>query len=100
MIVKHQTNNYRAEIDHVGKNEWSDLLQLFNDASIYQTWSYGSIRWGENKLGHVVLKKDGEIVALAQSRIVKLPGIDSGMVYIFRGPIWRLRGKENDIETK
>jgi peptidoglycan pentaglycine glycine transferase (the first glycine) len=89
----------RAEVDQIGKAEWSKLLPRFEDAIIYQTWSYGSVRWGEDNLSHLVLRRDGEIVAAAQSRIMKLPVIGHGIAYITYGPVWRLRGKEKDLEN-
>lgn len=48
---------YDVEIDQVEKTEWSKLVQRFDDATIYQTWSYGLVRWGEKNLSHLVLKK-------------------------------------------
>jgi lipid II:glycine glycyltransferase (peptidoglycan interpeptide bridge formation enzyme) len=89
---------YTIEMDQVTKAEWEEFLQRFDDANIYQTWSYGAVRWGEKNLSHLVLKKEDEVVAMAQLRIVKLPGIDAGIAYLFRGPLWKLRGREKDVE--
>ena len=41
--------------------EWSQMLDLFDDANIYQTWSYGAVRWGRKNLSHLVLKRNGEV---------------------------------------
>ncbi len=90
---------YSVEIDKVNAPEWTDLLKKFDDASIYQTWPYGSIRWGENNLSHLVLKKNGEIVAAAQLRIIRFPFIGKGIAYMPWGPVWRLHEKEEDVET-
>jgi hypothetical protein len=38
---------YRVEYDDVSRDEWTCLLEQFDDANIYQTWTYGSVRWGE-----------------------------------------------------
>lgn len=92
-------SRYTIEMDQVTKANWSDLLQHFDDANIYQTWSYGSVRWGEKNLSHLVLKKGNEVVAIAQLRIVKLPSIHAGIAYLFRGPLWQLRRREKDVET-
>lgn len=89
---------YNVQIDQVGKREWSELIKLFDDATIYQSWSYGSVRWSEDNLSHLVLRKRNDVVAAAQSRIVKLPFIGAGIAYITWGPLWRIHGRENNLE--
>ncbi|NIQ15926.1 MAG: peptidoglycan bridge formation glycyltransferase FemA/FemB family protein [Candidatus Dadabacteria bacterium] len=91
-------SNYIAEVDQVDKEEWIQLLKGFDDATIYQTWSYGAVRWGENNLSHLVLKKDGEVLSIAQSVIKSLPIIRRGIAYIPWGPIWKKKGKKSDPE--
>jgi len=90
---------FSAEVDQIGEEEWSELIQRFDDATLYQTWSYGAVRWGASRLGHIVLKKDGAVRAAAQLRIIKLPLLGIGIGYVFRGPFWRLSGQEHDPET-
>ena len=65
--------DYTIETDNIDKEAWSRVLLEFDDANIYQTWSYGAVRWGEKNLSHLLLKKGGEIVAAAQAGIAKLP---------------------------
>lgn len=91
--------DYTVEVDCVDRDTWCGILQKFDDANFYQTWSYGAIRWGENNLSHIVLRKEGEIVAAAQVRIVKLPLIASGIAYISWGPMYKVMGQEIDEEN-
>jgi len=98
MSEKDITDEYVVEVDKVTKADWHQYLQGFEDANIYQTWSYGAVRWGENNLSHLVLRKNGRAVAMAQSRIKKIPGLGIGIVYLFRGPIFQLRGMEEHSE--
>ena len=90
---------YRADNDAVTAAEWSKLLGHFEDANIYQTWSYGAVRWGEENLSHLVLHRNGEVVGLAQVRIICLPLIKRGVAYLRWGPLCQLRGHELDLET-
>jgi len=83
-----------VEIDRIGKAEWHALLQQFEDASIYQTWSYGELSWGKKYLSHLLLRKDGEIIAAAQVRIARIAGVGPGMAYVMSGPLWRRRNGE------
>jgi lipid II:glycine glycyltransferase (peptidoglycan interpeptide bridge formation enzyme) len=90
---------YKVEVDKVSSAEWSDIISKFDDATIYQTWSYGAIRWGEKNLSHLVLKYNGEIVAAAQLRILQLPMLKRGIAYISEGPLWRRNGKEISLNN-
>lgn len=81
---------YTARVDQVTEAEWSGLLPRFADASIYQTWSYGAVCWGGRQLSHLVLEKEGQVVAMAQVRIVHLPIVGKGIAYVRWGPLCRL----------
>ena len=89
--------NYNFEVDTVKEKEWSDLLGLFEDANIYQTWAYGKVRWGERNLSHIILKKNQEVVSIAQLRIFRPPFFKSGMAYLTWGPVFRRRGESSDL---
>jgi lipid II:glycine glycyltransferase (peptidoglycan interpeptide bridge formation enzyme) len=69
------------------------MLDLFNDANIYQTWSYGRVRWGDENLSHIVLKRDGEPVAIAQLRIVRPTRLKFGIAYLRWGPLCERRDR-------
>ncbi len=84
---------YTSEVDTVTERDWQEQLQEFNDANIYQTWSYAEVSWGVKNTSHLVLKKDGSIVALAQVRVLKLPFVNIGIAYVRWGPMWRARPK-------
>ncbi len=58
-------SEWRVEVDEATPENWPAMIDLFQDANIYQTWSYGQVRWGRRNLSHLVLKRDGEV---AESR--------------------------------
>ena len=90
---------YSVEIDSVEKEEWNAILEQFDDASIYQSWSYEAVISGERNLSHLLLKRKGELLAAAQARIRRIPFTNFGAAYIRWGPMWKLRGKEADPEV-
>jgi lipid II:glycine glycyltransferase (peptidoglycan interpeptide bridge formation enzyme) len=92
-------SKFTVQVDQASKGEWSDLLLDFDDATIYQTWSYGEVCWGENNLSHIVLRKKGETVAAAQLRIMTIPILKKGIAYLRWGPMWRLRNRRMDFEN-
>ena len=75
------------------------MLDLFDDANIYQTAAYGGVRWGEKNLSRIVLKRDGDVVGIAQLRIVRPTPLKFGMAYLRWGPLWELRGQPLDPEV-
>ena len=90
---------WQVEVDRATPAEWSAMLDLFNDANIYQTWSYGAVRWGRKNLSHLVLKRNGEVVGMAQLRIVRPTRFNFGMAYLRWGPLCQRRGRELDAEV-
>lgn len=87
------------EIDKIKQAEWSNLLPEFDDASIYQTWSYGAVRWGEKQLSHIIIKQKNEIIAAAQLRIIKIPLLKAGIAYLTWGPMWQRKGYPVNTEV-
>jgi len=88
---------YSVEIDKISKEEWSDLLKIFMDSTVYQTWEYGQVRWGEANLSHIVIKKNEDIISVVQVRIIKIPLVKVGIAYVTWGPLWKRRGNVLDI---
>jgi hypothetical protein len=85
--VSYAGEAFTAQCDRVSESEWNALLEGFVDASVYHTWAYGAVCWGEKQLSHLVLRRGGAPVALAQLRIVRVPVIGSGIAYVRWGPV-------------
>ena len=87
---------FTVEVDSLSSTQWDALLAQFDDANIYQTSAYGIVRWGESNLSRLVLRREGEVVAAAQLRLVRLPLIGSGVAYLRWGPMVRKIGEAFD----
>jgi lipid II:glycine glycyltransferase (peptidoglycan interpeptide bridge formation enzyme) len=87
-----QNAEWKVEVDRSTPQEWSKMLDLFDDANIYQTAAYGGVRWGEKNLSRIVLKLRGEVVGIAQLRIVRPTPLKFGMAYLRWGPLWERNG--------
>lgn len=94
-----QSTDWQVEVDQASSALWSELVDLFDDANIYQTAAYGSVRWGEKNLSRVVLKRAGEVVAIAQLRIVRPTPFKFGIAYLRWGPLWERHGQRLDPEV-
>lgn len=94
-----QNLGWQVEVDRASPAEWSQMLDLFADANIYQTSAYGGVRWGEKNLSRLVLKRDGEVLGMAQLRIIRPTPLKFGMAYLRWGPLWERRGLPLDPEV-
>lgn len=83
--------NPSIQIDGQDSGSWRDILAGFSDASIYQSWAYGAIRWQSQNLSHCVLRHQGEVRVAAQLRIVRVPLLKAGIAYLRWGPLCRSR---------
>jgi lipid II:glycine glycyltransferase (peptidoglycan interpeptide bridge formation enzyme) len=92
-------STWQIEVDRATSAEWSQMLDLFEDASIYQTAAYGEVRWGQKNLSRIVLKRDGEVAGIAQLRIIRPTPLKFGMAYLRWGPLWERRGQPLDFEV-
>jgi FemAB family len=90
---------WQVEVDRATPAGWSSMLDLFCDANLYQTWSYGAVRWGRKNLSHLVLKRNGEVLGMAQLRIICPTRFNFGMAYLRWGPLCHRRGRNLDAEA-
>lgn len=90
------TSDYQVEVDKVSPAQWDELLGGFDDASVYQSWAYGSVSWGATQLSHLILKRSGVVVAAAQVRLVTVPVIGKGVAYVRWGPLFRRKNVPAD----
>ena len=82
---------YSAEVTRYGESRWREIVNCFDDANLYQTWTYDAVRQGESNLRHCVLSKSGRVMAAAQARLLRLPGLRMGAAYVRWAPLWRRR---------
>jgi hypothetical protein len=92
-------SGFTAEVDDHAEAPWCELLVNFDDASIYQSWSYDEVRCGRESISHLVLRHDGEIVAAAQARLKLIPVLGAGIAYVRWGPMWRRRGRVPPVDV-
>jgi lipid II:glycine glycyltransferase (peptidoglycan interpeptide bridge formation enzyme) len=90
---------WQVEVDRTTPAEWSQMLDLFDDVNIYQTFAYGEVRWEGKNLSHLVLKRDGEVLGMAQLRIIRPTPLKFGIAYLRWGPIFERRGGPLDLEV-
>lgn len=92
-VLQTSSNSLDVQVDGQTAESWSAVLAQFSDATIYQTWAYGAVRWGAHRLSHLVLRSDGQVLAAAQLRIARLPLLPAGVAYLRWGPLCEIQGQ-------
>jgi lipid II:glycine glycyltransferase (peptidoglycan interpeptide bridge formation enzyme) len=87
---------FQLEVDQATATTWAEALDGFADASVYQTWAFGAVRWGERNLSHLLLRRDGDIVAMAQVALAGPRKLGIGIAYLRWGPLWQRKGREQE----
>ena len=93
-VPSSKAGGFSVEVDSFTSAAWSECLDEFQDANIYQTAAYGSVRWGEANLSRLALRAAGKLVGLAQLRIIQPTPLRMGIAYLRWGPICHCKGEE------
>ena len=87
-----------AAVDLVDPDEWDKVLEQFDDASVYQSWQYGQVSWGDENVSRLVLRdRQGRLVSAAQVRILRTPVLPFGIAYVRYGPMWKLKREDRNV---
>ena len=65
----------------------------FDDASLFQTWSYGISGPATHSVSHVVIKEGDDPLGCCQVVIRKSPFLNIGIAYVNRGPLCLRKGR-------
>jgi lipid II:glycine glycyltransferase (peptidoglycan interpeptide bridge formation enzyme) len=97
-MAEHNTQfaSLDVQVDGQTAQAWDEIISRFSDASIYQSWAYGAVRWGARNLSHLVLRREGRILAAAQLRIARVPMLPVGVAYLRWGPLCHLKDQAFD----
>ena len=84
----------------LASESWTEVLDGFSDASVYQTHAHDSVLWKGCRLEHALLARGDDLIAAAQVRLFELPLLKApGIAYVFHGPLWRREGRAEDPEV-
>ena len=89
-------SGFSVDVDRIGKEDWSASLRQFDDAHIVQTWEFPEVICPRQQVSRLVLRREREVVALAQVRILAVPLLSRGVATAAFGPVWRKRGSPPD----
>jgi len=79
------------EIDNIDRIRWDYLITQFDDASIYQTWSYGTS--AKRSVSHIVIKEGVDILGCCQVELRRAPVFNKiGIADVQWGPLCMRKG--------
>jgi lipid II:glycine glycyltransferase (peptidoglycan interpeptide bridge formation enzyme) len=87
-------SEYVCSVDTMNEDDWNCIVPMFSDATINQTWTW--CHEMSKKNSHLVIRKNGILVAAVMLRLLSLPILKTGIAYIGSGPMWQLNGTEVD----
>ena len=90
---------FGVAVDEVGDESWSDLINQFADANIYQTGPYGIVRWGPQRLSRLVLLRGEVVASVAQVALAGPVKARTGIAFVRWGPLWRRSDGDIDQRT-
>jgi hypothetical protein len=76
---------------------WHNLLEQFQDRSIFQTPAFGFSGLPRGEVVQMVLRRGGESVALAQARVISVPFLKKKLAQVRWGPVWERHGEKSDL---
>ncbi|MCR4438330.1 MAG: GNAT family N-acetyltransferase [candidate division KSB1 bacterium] len=90
---------FSSAVTRLSQREWDTLAGGLADLTVYQTWAYGAVRWGEKNLAHFLLHRSGQIVSAAQARLLSVPLLGLGVAYVRYGPLFRRNGVDERLDA-
>jgi hypothetical protein len=83
---------------HFSQQDWTDLVNGFQDLSLLQTWEYGEAKahTGPWQVVRMCFWEGDLLVGACQAMVRPLPLGLGGLVWINRAPLWRRPGEEGD----
>jgi hypothetical protein len=88
-MIRDRKDGYCVEVDSVDPHDWYKLVVDFGDANLYQVWHHGAGTRLSADVSRLVLRKEDEVIAAAETRLYRVPLIQGGIAYSLWGPLYR-----------
>ena len=79
---------YSYVIGAAEEESWYRVLDLFQDASIFQTIAFCRAKMSGARLEQLVLRRGSDVAASALVRVVPIPFLGSSVAYVLWGPMF------------
>lgn len=85
------TTYTQCVVERINRDHWNECVHTFADHNYRHVWEYGETIAARNGATseHVAVKRDGQVIALADVRIKTIPVVGGGVAYVGGGPLTR-----------
>lgn len=89
-------HRFDVRVDDQCPDNWDEIAAGFDDVNYDQTATFSNLGWGEGRMSRIMLRHEGEAIAMARVAIITLPGYRKGIAFTRGGPLWRKTGAPID----
>lgn len=90
------TDEFSHSVGDAHDESWYRILDLFQDASIFQTVAFCRAKMPGARLEEVVVRRGSEVAAAALVRVVPIPFLRTSIAYVLWGPMFHRRDGTRD----
>src|SRR5438876_5430548 len=82
------TDEFSHSVGDAHDESWYRILDLFQDASIFQTVAFCRAKMPGARLEEVVVRRGSDVAAAALVRVVPIPFLRTSIAYVLWGPMF------------
>ena len=94
--VRSSNEGFSYVLDKAEDDSWYPVLDLFQDASVFQTIAFCRAKMPGARLEQFVLRRGSDVAASALVRVVPLPLLGTSIAYVLWGPMFHRRTGARD----
>jgi lipid II:glycine glycyltransferase (peptidoglycan interpeptide bridge formation enzyme) len=97
--VRSSSDGLSYVVEEAEDDSWYRVLDLFQDASVFQTIAFCRAKMTEARLEQLVLRRGPDVTASVLVRVVPIPLLGTSIAYVLWGPLFHRWSGTRDMST-
>ncbi len=97
--VRSSSDGFSYVLEEAEDDSWYRVLDLFQDASVFQTIAFCRAKMTGARLEQLVLRRGPDVAASALVRVVPIPLLGTSIAYVLWGPLFHRWSDPRDAST-
>ncbi len=97
--VRSSSDGFSYVLEEAEDDSWYRVLDLFQDASVFQTIAFCRAKMTGARLEQLVLRRGPDVAASALVRVVPIPLLGTSIAYVLWGPLFHRWSGPRDAST-
>jgi len=97
--VRSASDGFSYVLEEAEDDSWYRVLDLFQDASVFQTIAFCRAKMTGARLEQLVLRRGPDVAASALVRVVPIPLLGTSIAYVLWGPLFHRWSGPRDAST-